>query len=62
MKVGIAFSNRQRSLVEKLGLLGDIVAKAEELEHDSFLTTDYYMRARRKKHLEDRMMLSYRRR
>jgi alkanesulfonate monooxygenase SsuD/methylene tetrahydromethanopterin reductase-like flavin-dependent oxidoreductase (luciferase family) len=43
MRFGIAFSNRQRGLVEKLSLLGDIVVKAEELGYDSFLTTDHYM-------------------
>jgi alkanesulfonate monooxygenase SsuD/methylene tetrahydromethanopterin reductase-like flavin-dependent oxidoreductase (luciferase family) len=43
MRFGIAFSNRQRGLVERLGLLSDIVVKAEELSYDSFLTTDHYM-------------------
>ena len=43
VKFGIALSNRQRGLVERLGLLSDIVIKAEELGYDSFLTTDHYM-------------------
>jgi alkanesulfonate monooxygenase SsuD/methylene tetrahydromethanopterin reductase-like flavin-dependent oxidoreductase (luciferase family) len=43
MKFGIAISNMQRGLVEKLGLLIDIVIEAEKLGYDSFLITDHYM-------------------
>lgn len=59
MKFGIAFSNRQRGLVEKLRLLGDIVVKAEELEYDSFLTTDHYMLPWGNETLETWAYLSY---
>ena len=59
MKFGIAFSNRQRALVEKLRLLGDIVVKAEELEYDSFLTTDHYMLPWGNETLETWTYLSY---
>lgn len=43
MRFGIAFSNMQRRLVERLSLLTDIVMKAEKLDYDSFLTMDHYM-------------------
>ena len=59
MKFGIVFSNRQRGLVEKLRILGDIVVKAEELEYDSFLTTDHYMLPWGNETLETWVYLSY---
>jgi alkanesulfonate monooxygenase SsuD/methylene tetrahydromethanopterin reductase-like flavin-dependent oxidoreductase (luciferase family) len=59
VRFGIAFSNTQRSLVEKLSLLTDIVTKAEELGYDSFLTTDHYMLPWGDETLETWVYLSY---
>jgi probable F420-dependent oxidoreductase len=59
MKFGIAISNMQRGLVEKLGLLIDIVVKAEELGYDSFLITDHYMLPLGNETLETWGYLSY---
>ncbi|MGP3667873.1 MAG: LLM class flavin-dependent oxidoreductase [Candidatus Bathyarchaeota archaeon] len=43
MKFGIAFSNMQRGLIDRLKILDDIVIEAEKLEYDSFFTMDHYM-------------------
>jgi alkanesulfonate monooxygenase SsuD/methylene tetrahydromethanopterin reductase-like flavin-dependent oxidoreductase (luciferase family) len=59
MRFGIAFSNRQRGLVERLSLLDDIVVKAEELGYASFLTTDHYMLPWGNETLETWVYLSY---
>ena len=59
MRFGVAFSNGQRALVEKLSLLTDIVVKAEELGYDSFLTTDHYMLPWGNETLETWVYLSY---
>ena len=59
MRFGIAFSNMQRGLVEKLSLLTDIVVEAEELGYDSFLTTDHYMLPWGDETLETWVYLSY---
>lgn len=59
MRFGIAFSNAQRSLVERLSLLSDIVVKAEELGYDSFFTTDHYMLPWGNETLETWVYLSY---
>jgi alkanesulfonate monooxygenase SsuD/methylene tetrahydromethanopterin reductase-like flavin-dependent oxidoreductase (luciferase family) len=59
MRFGIAFSNTQRGLVEKLSLLSDIVVKAEELGYESFLTTDHYMLPWGNEALETWVYLSY---
>lgn len=59
MRFGIAFSNRQRGLAERLSLLGDIVVKAEELGYDAFLSTDHYMLPWGNETLETWVYLSY---
>jgi len=59
MRFGIAFSNTQKGLVERLSLLSDIVIKAEELGYDSFLTTDHYMLPWGNETLETCVYLSY---
>ena len=43
MKFGIAFSNMQRGLIDRLKILDNIVIEAEKLEYDSFFTMDHYM-------------------
>jgi len=59
MRFGVAFSNRQRGLVERLDLLSDVVIKAEELGYDSFFTTDHYMLPWGNETLETWVYLSY---
>jgi probable F420-dependent oxidoreductase len=59
VRFGIAFSNTQRGLMEKLSLLTDIVVEAEELGYDSFLTTDHYMFPWGDETLETWVYLSY---
>ena len=35
MRFGVAFSNRQRGLVERLGLLGDVVISTETAQREA---------------------------
>ncbi|MEM2362628.1 MAG: LLM class flavin-dependent oxidoreductase [Candidatus Nezhaarchaeales archaeon] len=59
LKIGVVISNAQRSLLDRLKILEDIVLEAEKLEYDAFFVTDHYMLPWSNETLESWIYLSY---
>jgi len=59
LKFGVVVSNAQRGLLDRLGMLEEVVLEAEKLEFDAFFVTDHYMLPWSDETLEPWLYLSY---